>query len=374
VIRAAVFISAALLATSAAVAAARDDETVRCLAADPPEAVLPTWWPRGESIAVAVPRGQAGAIVRAGPAAFGFWTVQVNRDGAPVKLVWSPDGEIIAFQTRTGAIAISGTGRLSWNEEIVHPEDGTSTELGDWSPDSTQLVFSRDRRIYTVHVQTKEIRKVGDGVHPTWSPDGKEIAFAESPRTLAVVRPDGSGRRVLVDDAAVESIAWAPDSSELAFVGEVLGIVSRAGGRVVYTEAAEPPIAWRSSGIFYNHSAATRFDPETDTTVELMHLPPGFNGRFAAASANGELIAYDLEVDSMHAGVRVVDARGHNDEPLLACHGTKHEDRVTGSRLNDVIRVLGGGRDHVRCGGGRDLVYADRRDTVARDCERVLTP
>jgi hypothetical protein len=27
--------------------------------------------------------------------------------------------------------------------------------------------------------------------------------------------------------------------------------------------------------------------------------------------------------------------------------------------------------DAVRCGAGRDVVYADGRDTVARDCEDV---
>jgi hypothetical protein len=117
-----------------------------------------------------------------------------------------------------------------------------------------------------------------------------------------------------------------------------------------------------------------RFDPETDTIVRLTHLPPGIDSRFAAASADGELIAYDLGIGSVHAGLRVVDARGHNDQPLLACRGTKKADRVTGSRLNDVIRVLGGGLDRVRCGAGSDIVYADRRDAVASDCERVFRP
>jgi dipeptidyl aminopeptidase/acylaminoacyl peptidase len=270
---------------------------------------------------------------------------------------------------------------LSWNEEIVHAEEGSTTELGDWSPDSTRLVFSRDRRIYTVDVQTKDIRELGEGVHPTWSPDGREIAFARTPRVLAVVRPDGSGNRVLVDDAAaVDSIAWSPDSSQVAFAGRVIGIVSRGDGPVAYTEQAEPPIVWRRSGIFYSRTSdpperrtPMRFDPETDTTVRLTHLPAGFDGRFGAASSDGELIAYDLDVGSVHAGLRVVDARGHNDRPLLACRGTRHDDRLVGSTLNDVISVLGGGRDRVRCGGGRDVVYADPRDRVARDCEQRLT-
>jgi dipeptidyl aminopeptidase/acylaminoacyl peptidase len=392
--RVGILIVAFVLAASAAAGTVRPNaaETsrarVHCLAAAPPDAALPTWWPKGESIAFTVPREESGAIVRAAPAAFGFWTVFISADSAPVKLVWSPDGEIIAFEKRTGAIAITGTGRFSWNEEIVHAEYGTTTELGDWSPDSTHLVFSRHGQIYSVDVHTKEIRKIADGgVHPTWSPDGEEIAFAAPPRSLArpprvleVVRPDGNDRRVLVADAAsVESIAWSPDSSELAFAGPVIGIVSRTGGPAEYTEPAEPPIVWRPSGIFYSVTsvpperiAPVRFDPDTDTTVRLTYLPPGFNGRFGAASPNGELIAYDLEVNSVHAGLRIVNAFGQNDRPLLACRGTNRNDRVVGSPLNDVIRVLGAGIDHVRCGAGRDVVYADRRDRVALDCERIV--
>ena len=379
VLLAACFVAAATVATSAR--SRPEGQEVHCMVAAPPDAALPTWWPKGDSIAFSVPREQTGAIVRAAPAAFGFWTVHVSMDSPPAKLVWSPDGEIIAFEKRTGAIAISGTGKFSWTEEIVHAEFGTTTELGDWSSDSTQLVFARDGRIYAVNVHTKETRKIADGVHPSWSPDGREIAFAGLRGTLEVVRPDGSGRRILVDPASIESIAWSPKSSELAFLGRVIGIVSPAGGPAVYTEPAEPPIAWRPSGIFYSHTTVPperitpmRFDPETDTTVRLTNLPDGFNGRFAAASSDGDLVAYDLEINSVHAGLRVVDARGHNDQPLLACRGTRHDDRVVGSRLNDVIRVLGGGLDRVRCGRGRDIVYADRRDRVASDCERVLRP
>jgi hypothetical protein len=43
--------------------------------------------------------------------------------------------------------------------------------------------------------------------------------------------------------------------------------------------------------------------------------------------------------------------------------GTAHADR---------IQVAFGGSDTVRCGAGRDLVVADRRDRVASDCETVV--
>lgn len=70
-------------------------------------------------------------------------------------------------------------------------------------------------------------------------------------------------------------------------------------------------------------------------------------------------------------------------EPLAACTivGTQKADRIRGTRGpdwvcagrgGDVIDVHGGKKDHVRCGGGSDVVYAGRRDTVHGSCERVL--
>lgn len=47
------------------------------------------------------------------------------------------------------------------------------------------------------------------------------------------------------------------------------------------------------------------------------------------------------------------------------------QDIVEGGSGNDVSYTRDGARDVVRCGRGRDVVYADRADRVARDCEVV---
>lgn len=52
--------------------------------------------------------------------------------------------------------------------------------------------------------------------------------------------------------------------------------------------------------------------------------------------------------------------------------GSSHPDRVRAGRGNDRIFVRGGGKDYIRCGPGRDTVYADKRDRVSKDCERVI--
>jgi hypothetical protein len=51
--------------------------------------------------------------------------------------------------------------------------------------------------------------------------------------------------------------------------------------------------------------------------------------------------------------------------------GGRGRDRLLGGPGNDVVHAADGARDTIGCGDGRDLVYADRADRVARDCERV---
>ena len=56
------------------------------------------------------------------------------------------------------------------------------------------------------------------------------------------------------------------------------------------------------------------------------------------------------------------------DNPL---DGGEGADTLEGGSGNDDIRAVDGEVDTITCGSGRDTVRADRRDRVARDCERV---
>jgi len=349
---------------------------VTCLPGTPPGAGLPSWSPAGDQLAYTVPAEESARIETARPATVSAGQGDLSYDSAPTRVEWSPAGDRIAFEKRTGAISVFGLGRFGGGiRELVHVETGTVTELGDWSPDGREVVFTRDGHIYVVDVTTGAIRYLVDGVHPAWSPDGLEIAYANG-NDLYGISPDGGLPRLIAQtEVQVGDIAWSPDSTRLAFLARVIGIVARFGGRPVYTAPAQPPLAWRPNGIFYGLDVAIqgydvyRYDPDTGTTVRLTHLPAAYEAHFADVSRDGRRVAYELDFSYLHAGVRVLD--GGYDEPLLACHGTPEPDRVHGSRLNDVIRVNGGGRDAVSCGRGLDVVYADRRDHVARDCERV---
>jgi Tol biopolymer transport system component len=350
---------------------------VTCMPGSPPAAALPTWSPAGDRIAYTVPADETARIDVARPATVRPVEGNLSYDSAPTQLEWSPLGDRIAFEKRTGAISVFDLGRFGGGiQELVPVETGTVTNLGDWSPDGRKLVFTRDGHIHVLDLAGGAIRYLVDGLHPTWSPDGLEIAYAVGNEIRAISPDGGPWRMVAVADTPVVDIAWSPDSTRLAFLGGVIGIVTRFAGNPVYTAPARPPLAWRPNGIFYTLEQVAparygvyRYDPDTGKTLLLTHLPVMYDAHFVAASRDGLRVAYELDVGYLHAGVRVVD--GSRDEPLLACHGTRRADTVRSSRLNDVIRVNGGGPDRVTCGRGVDVVYADRRDRVARDCESV---
>ena len=68
-----------------------------------------------------------------------------------------------------------------------------------------------------------------------------------------------------------------------------------------------------------------------------------------------------------NAGDDVVD--GGRDNDML--DGGTGKDKLSGGSGNDIIGARDGTRDVIGCGSGRDSVFADRQDKVARDCETV---
>jgi Tol biopolymer transport system component len=150
--------------------------------------------------------------------------VETCRNGTPVS--WSPDGELIAFDT-------DGTQHVEPGTYVV-PVDGSSapTYVGrgfspSWSPDGKRLAFSGlpassdGCTILVVDVEGGDPQPLTYGWRPTWSPDGARIAFLRKDGVY-VVNPDGSGEKRVLEierpyDRPLETIAWSPDGQWLAF-------------------------------------------------------------------------------------------------------------------------------------------------------------
>jgi hypothetical protein len=124
-------------------------------------------------------------------------------------------------------------------------------------------------------------------------------------------------------------------------------------------------------------------DPQTGRTRPISPVPFKRSAANAVAvSPDGREVAYTIgSLEGNSVLRRAYGERRRKERSwVLDCLGTPGRERIVGSPLgdviearagNDVIDVRGGGTDTVHCGPGREVVYADRGDHIARDCERV---
>jgi Tol biopolymer transport system component len=260
--------------------------------------------------------------------------------------------------------------------------------LAEWSPDGRFMVDTRSQGLLVVPADGGTPRLIatpdtGDNFRATWSPDGQWITFEgdgpednEDPRTrIYAVRTDGSGLRQL---AYGWGPRWSPDGSLIAFniddsdihQGYSIGVVRPNGaGRKLLAGGHEGPDL-RSA----NH--VSWVDSRT-------------------------LVFGSFQLRRQVVDIHTIRSDGSGERRVTyQCHlGSRRHDRLSGSLLGDTIRTFAGNdtvapgpgaddvdtgsgsdlvqappdkaRDVIRCGPGRDSVTAERRDRVARDCERV---
>jgi TolB protein len=128
-------------------------------------------------------------------------------------VAWSPDGGRIAFVSDTGGAAdiltmsTSGSQRRRVTQDVTLCERGCGDRYGgisglDWAPGGRRLVYAADRGdggsyIHTIRRDGTHSARVTEGMYPSWSPNGKRIAFvAPAPNSFSVftVRVNGTRR------------------------------------------------------------------------------------------------------------------------------------------------------------------------------------
>jgi dipeptidyl aminopeptidase/acylaminoacyl peptidase len=150
---------------------------------------------------------------------------------------------------------------------ILSKLGGRGGSFKDMSPDRKSIVVNQALRLSTATISGHVIRRLADGDIATarWSPNGKMIAFSVfaaghpcgSSLELWVVQASGGGLRKLSDCANYP--AWAPDSKQLAFIGNVasdgsgtLSIADIDGTSrkdlVNWSGTSAPKLAWAPRG------------------------------------------------------------------------------------------------------------------------------
>lgn len=96
----------------------------------------------------------------------------------------------------------------------------------DWAPDGRRVVFAARKgpastRLYTISIDGRHRRALRRGFWPQWSSDGRHIVFTVANPypygRIAVMRPNGSGFRILADSGRDFAPRLSPDGQRVLF-------------------------------------------------------------------------------------------------------------------------------------------------------------
>jgi Tol biopolymer transport system component len=241
-----------------------------------------SWAPDGARVVVASHRSPVPGEVLVVDAATAAVT-RLTVDAAPDRVentepVWSPDGAWIAWTKALGQ-APPKVHDL-W---IMRPDGTGQRRLGDgsspsWSADGKLLAFARGDELWTIRPDgTGPQRLAASGSGLQWSPAGHELLYCctrgDPTDDVHVVDADGGADRLLARGAyASDGIAWSPDGTRVAFSRDggrrrELVVVAVKGGetRVVRRAAWDQrDVAWSPDGRWLTWSEQ-RSLKETDT-------------------------------------------------------------------------------------------------------------
>ena len=210
----------------------------------PADDLYPRWSPTGEQILFVSDRRRGRDLYLMDADGGNVRRIFTNHEYR-TRPAWSPDGEQIVYE-RIG----EDDERFIYIATIngKHEQKVTKGVEPSWSPNTPELVFSRNRRMILINLHTGiETIPRRDGIawqrSPQWSPMGDKLAFSWNLQpvvpppgvlpgerflipdawfdneTIFIVNRDGTGLEQIVDEAGPEAIwpIWSPDGTQLLY-------------------------------------------------------------------------------------------------------------------------------------------------------------
>ena len=155
---------------------------------------------------------------------------------------FSPDGGSVIMSLQRGSNSNIFVMNLG-SKAITRLTDSAAIDTApSFSPDSTRICFESDRggrpQIYVMPASGGTAQRIsfGEGSYstPVWSPRGDVIAFTKQGGgsfSIGVIKPDGSGERILTEGYHNEGPTFAPNGRVIMFFRDPGG----ASGPALYT-------------------------------------------------------------------------------------------------------------------------------------------
>ena len=241
--------------------------------------------------------------------------------------IWASQIAFISLETPDTEVCIINSDGTNLTNLTKSPQ--ITNRWPTWSPDGKKIAFvtSVPSQLYLMEADGSNITLLKDGYNsgsrPTWSPNGRKIAFGGVNSIFILDVDTKQEERLFIPIDQCEDAAWSPDGSRIAFTARVaedwlnheIYLVNANGNalrRLTKSAARDSAPAWSPDG----QRIAFFSDRDNKAGIYVMDTDGGNIQRiteggenFPSWSPSGDQIAFSISGDPPQVGVMRIDGR-----------------------------------------------------------------